>query len=164
MVCEPDSEARMSRLMVAVLGLGFLLTACDDPKDPKTWIKKLRNPEYAPQAVKELQKIGDPSAMQPLCDLYKDFESPNILKAIISFKDKRAVPTLTSAIVLSEEKYHNGTLAAKALADLKAAEAVDALCKVVVQAWPIKSRANLLKISASESWSGALISIVYFGF
>jgi HEAT repeat protein len=137
--------------MVAVLGLGFLLTACDDPKDPKTWIKKLRNPEHATQAVKELQKIGDPVAVQPLCDLYKDFESPNILKAIISFKDKRAIPTLTGAIVLSEEKYHNGTLAAKALADLKATEAVDALCKVVVQAWPIKSRANLLKISSIDA-------------
>jgi HEAT repeat protein len=141
----------MSRLTVAVLGLGFLLAACDDPKDAKTWIKKLRNPEHATEAVKQLEKIGDAAAVQPLCDLYKDFESPTILKAIISFKDKRAIPTLIKALDFTEDKYHNATMASKALANLKAVEAVDALCKVVERPMAIKSRANLAKISAIEA-------------
>jgi HEAT repeat protein len=141
----------MSRLMVSILGAGLILAACNDPKDPNTWIKRLRNPEHATEAVKQLEKIGDPVAVEPLCGLFKDFESHNILKAIISFKDKRAIPTYIKALYLSEEKYHNATLAARALADLKATEAVEPLCKIIEERWPIKSRANLAKISAIEA-------------
>jgi HEAT repeat protein len=141
----------MYRLSVFVIALSTLFFACDDPKEPKTWIKRLRNPEYATEAVKQLQKIGDPVAVEPLCELYKDYPSPNILKAIISFKDKRSIPTLISALDFTEDKYHNATLAANALANLKAAEGVDPLGKVVAKAMAIKSRANLARVSAIEA-------------
>lgn len=147
----------MSRLVVVLAGVCFLLVACDDPKNPQTWIKKLRDPEHATKAVKELQKIGDPVAIKPLCDLYKDFESPTILKAIITLakndknKNPDAVQTLISALEFTEDKYHNATLAAAALADMKATEAVEPLAKVLDRPMAIKSRANLAKLAAIKA-------------
>lgn len=147
----------MSRLAVLTGVCLFLLTACDDPKKAETWIKKLRDPEHATKAVRELQKIGDPVAIKPLCDLFKDFESPTILKAIISLAKrdpkvgKVAVPTLIAALEFTEDKYHNATLAADALADLEAAEAVEPLAKVLDRPMAIKSRANLAKLAAIKA-------------
>jgi HEAT repeat protein len=146
----------MSRFTALVLGVSFLLTACDDPKDPQTWIKKLRDPEVAPKAVRELGKLGDPVAIEPLCDLYKDFESPEILKAIITLakkdpKNKKAHETLISALEFTEDKYHNATLAAKTLADLNVLEAVEPLGKVLERPMAIKSRANLAKQAAIKA-------------
>jgi HEAT repeat protein len=141
----------MARL-ATVLGFGLLLSTfvvgCNDPKDPKTWIKKLRDPEHGPEAVRQLQKLGDPAAVKPLCDLFKDYPSVNILKAIISFKDKSSIPTLLSALDFTEDNYNNATTAAAALANFKATEAVDPLCKVLERKMAIKSRANLAKVSA----------------
>lgn len=142
----------MSKLLVILIGTLLLLPGCSDPKDPKTWIKKLRDPEHASEAVKQLQKIGDPVALQPLCDLFKDFESHTILQAIISFKDKRSVPCLVKALDgLTDDKYHNVSLAAKALASLKATEAIDPLCQTLEKPLPIKSRANVGKLSVVEA-------------
>lgn len=143
----------MSRLPALFLACSFLLNfvACSDPKNPQTWIKRLRDPEYAPEAVKQLEKIGNPVAIKPLCDLYKDFESPNILKAIISFKgkDPDSMTCLLRALDLTtEDKYNNSTMASQALAELKAVEAVDALAKVAEKTMPLKSRANLARQAA----------------
>jgi len=143
--------------VVFLVGVCFLLTtACDDPKKAQTWIKKLRDPEHATKAVKQLQKIGDPVAIKPLCDLYKDFESPTILKAIISLakkepKNKDAIQSLISALEFTEDKYHNATLAAAALADMQASEAVVPLAKVLDRPMAIKSRANLAKLAAIKA-------------
>jgi HEAT repeat protein len=145
---------KRSALFMAGFSL-FLLAACDDPKDPRTWVKKLRDPQKATEAVKKLGELKDPSAIKPLCDLYADFESPTILKAIILFKDKpqfkEAIPTLIKALEFTEDKYHNATLAAKALADVKAVDAIDPLCKVLDKPLPIKSRANLAKLAAIKA-------------
>lgn len=155
-----DGRSRMIRYVALIVGLLFTFAACDDPKDPNTWVKKLRNPEHAPKAVKTLKKMADSAktdaerqkvadvAVLPLCELFKDFPSPEILKAIIAYKDKRSVQTLMDALDFTEEQYHNATLAAKALARLKAVEAVDALGKVLGRPMSIKSRANLAKLAA----------------
>jgi HEAT repeat protein len=133
-----------------------MLAACEDPKDPQTWIGKLRDPEHAPKAVRELEKLGDPVAIEPLCDLYRDFESPNILKAIIRLTEKdpdnkKAIETLISALEFTEDKYHNATKAADALADLDAKEAVEPLTNVLHRPMSIKSRANLAKLAAIKA-------------
>ena len=146
----------MSRLAVFLTGACFLLVACDDPKDPQTWIKKLRDPEHATKAVKELQKLGDPVAIESLAALYKDFESPTILKAIITLakkapENKAAHGALFSALEFTEDKYHNATLAAAALADLKLKEAVEPLAKVLDRPMAIKSRANLAKLAVIKA-------------
>ena len=150
----------MIRYVALIVGILFTFAACDDPKDPASWVKKLRNPEHAPKAVKTLKSMADKSAtdaerkvvadksVKALCDLFRDFPTPEILKAIIAMKDQRAVETLINALDFTEEQYHNATLAAKALADLKATQAVDALGKVLGRPMSIKSRANLAKLAA----------------
>jgi HEAT repeat protein len=95
-------------------------------------------------------------ALKPLCELYKDFESPTILKAIISLakkdpKNADAIQTLISALEFTEDKYHNATLAAAALADMKAMSAVEPLAKVLDRPMAIKSRANLAKLAAIKA-------------
>jgi HEAT repeat protein len=137
--------------MLLAVGICLLFPACDDPKKPETWIKKLRDPEHANKAVKQLRKLGDPKAVMPLCDLFKDFPSPNILSAIISFKDRRSIPTLISALDFTEDQYHNATKAAAALADFKAEEAVPEMCKVLERPMAIKSRANLAKLAVIKA-------------
>jgi len=143
----------MQRLAAFGVGICFLfsLVACNDPKDPQTWIKKLRDPDHANKAVKELRKLGDPVAVKPLCELFKDFPSPTILSTIIFFKDKRSIPTLIEALDFTEDQYHNATKAAKALADFKASEAVEPMCKVLDKPMAIKSRANLAKLSTIKA-------------
>lgn len=126
--------------------------ACNDPNNPQTWIKRLRNPEHAAEAVRRLEKLGDPVAVEPLCKLYEEYPSATILQAIISFKDKRSIPTLRKALEVTEaDKYNNATKAARALAEMKVTEAVPDLIKVLEKPWPIKSRANLAKQAAIEA-------------
>lgn len=129
-----------------------LCVACNDPKDPQTWIKRLRDPEHAAEAVRNLEKLGDPVAVEPLCKLFEDYPSAAILKAIISFNDRRAVPTLRKALDFTDpEQYNNSTRAARALAEMKVPEAVPDLIKVLDKSLPIKSRANLAKQAAIEA-------------
>lgn len=145
------SRLTLGLLCLSVAGLlvsATLVAGCNDPKDPKTWIKKLRDPKDAAEAVRQLKKLGDPIAVEPLCKLYKDYPSPNILNAIISFKDKRSIPTLIEALDFTEDKYNNATQASWALAKMKAVEAVPALIKVLKKPLSIKSRANKAKQAA----------------
>lgn len=148
------SRLTLGLLCLSVAGLlvsATLMAGCNDPKDPKTWIKKLRDPKEANEAVRQLKKLGDPIAVEPLCKLYKDYPSPNILQAIISFKDKKSIPTLIEALDFTEDKYHNASLAASALAKMKAVEAVPALIKALKKPLAIKSRANKAKVAAIEA-------------
>ena len=139
----------LARLGIALTATSLvMIVGCSDPNDPQTWIKRLRNPKYATEAVKRLRDLKDPVAVKPLCDLYQEYESPNILKAIISFKHPDSVPTLIKALSFNEDNYHNATLAAAALAEMKATEAVAALIKVLEKPMSIRSRANLAKLSA----------------
>ena len=39
--------------------------------------------------MRELVKIKDPVAVEPLIDFYKKNQDPEVLKAIATFKDKR---------------------------------------------------------------------------
>ncbi len=138
-------------LTSVTLSMTVALSGCDDPKDPKTWIKKLNDPKHSSEAVRRLKKLGDPVAVKPLCALYTTSSDPTVLKAIISFKSKEAIPTLIEALDFTEDKYHNASVAASALAKLKATEAVPALIGVLRKPLPIKSRANKAKVAAIEA-------------
>ena len=133
---------------VSAAAILLVLASCNDPKDPQTWIKRLRDREHATDAIKRLQQIGDPVAVKPLCDLFRDYPSPNILKAIVSFKDRNAIPTLISALEFGEGEEHNGSIAARALGRFKATEAVDALTKLAERKVAPKSRANIARLAA----------------
>ena len=143
----------------------MLLAGCDDPRDPGTWTKKLRNPQHRETAVRKIKKLGDKAktdkekakiakvAVPELCKIFKDHPEAMTLKTIIMFGDKSsvAVQTLIEALDFAGEDYHNATLAAKALAAWKSSEAVEPLGKILERPLAIKSRANLAKQAAIEA-------------
>ena len=150
----------MTRLVMLSLGICLLLSACDDPNDPNSWIKKLRDPKQRQNAVMKIRRLTQQAktdadraaiaktAVPALCKLFKDFPEAATLKTIILYNDKASVPTLLTALDFVGEEYHNATLAAKALAKMKAPEAVAPLCKILDRPLAIKSRANLAKLAA----------------
>ena len=153
----------MKRLVLLLVGLSMVLMACDDPRDPKTWTKKLRDPQHREAAVRQLKKMAEKAktdqelakiatvAVPALRAVFKDHPEALTLKTIILFKDKSAIPTLIEALDFVGEEYHNATVAARALARLKASDAVDPLGKVLERPLAIKSRANLAKQAAIEA-------------
>ena len=153
----------MKRLILLFVGLSLVLMGCDDPRDPKTWTKKLRDPQHREEAVGQLKKMADKAkddkelakigavAVPALCTIFKDHPEARTLKTIILFKDKSAVPTLIDALDFVGEEYHNATVAARALAKLKSSDAVEPLGKVLERPLAIKSRANLAKQAAIEA-------------
>ncbi len=153
----------MKRLVLLCVGLSVALMGCDDPRDPATWTKKLRDPQHRERAVLQLKKMAekakDPKelakigkvAVPALREIFKTHPEARTLKTIILFKDRSAVPTYIDALDFVGEEYHNATVAARALAALKATDAVDALGKVLDRALVKQSRANLAKQAAIEA-------------
>lgn len=137
--------------LVALMGVLVMFSGCGDPKDPQTWIKQLDDPKKANNAIIQLKKLNDKAAVLPLCKYYEKEPTATVLKGILHFKDKRAIPTLIKALDAPEEKYHNITVAASGLADLEAVEAVPALVGVLKRPIPRKSRANKAKVAAIEA-------------
>lgn len=139
------------------IGLALAAASCGNPNDASYWIKRLDNPEKELQAVQNLTKIGDPAAVEPLCKLFAKKRHPDILRAIVSFKEKpgfkreQVVPTLISALDFGEDDYNNATIAAEAAADLGATEVIDALGQALEKTLPVKSRSNLAKLSAIQA-------------
>ena len=131
----------------------FALSACtSDPQDPKTWTKLLNDPREAKQAVRELQRLNKPEAVEPLIELYKKSKDPEVLKAVAQFKDKRALATMMEAVgEFTESSYDNAATGATALGDIGDASAVDALTKAVLRPLPVKTRANVVKLEAMKS-------------
>jgi hypothetical protein len=75
--------------MTRLLALGFLLSlvaGCpDNPLKASTWTKKLGDPREAEVAVRKLEELGDPAAIGPLGDAWKDQGKPvRMLQVIIA--------------------------------------------------------------------------------
>jgi HEAT repeat protein len=141
---QPQARARISAL------------SKDKPDSAQLWIKRLRDPRHVVKATRELQRINDPAAITPLCSLFQDFERTDTLEAIISLmkrahRHKGAIATLISTLTFTEDKYHSASLAAAALAEHGAREAVLPLAAIVDRPMAIKSRANLAKKAAIEA-------------
>jgi HEAT repeat protein len=122
-----------------------------DPRDPNTWIKKLDSPVDQKDAVRELVRLKDPAAVEPLIAFYKKNHDPEVLKAIATFKDKRQVPVMIDSLEYTDESYDNAATAAAALGDTPDPSAVDPLIKALQKPLSIKTRANIVKQSAMES-------------
>src|SRR5262249_17805015 len=114
-------------LVVAISGCAM------DPSDPRYWIKKLDDPREQKEAVRMLVKLKDKQAVPPLMELFKKTREPSLLKDIASFDDPRAVPLFIEQLDYSEDSFEGASVAASALGELKAKEAVDALSKAVVK-------------------------------
>ena len=70
--------------MSSVLSLGALaglLGACDDPGSAKYWVKRLDDPREVKEAVRQLVKLKDKDAVEPLMKLYKKTRDPEQLRA-----------------------------------------------------------------------------------
>ena len=132
--------------------LALFVGAClSDPRDPSTWIKKLDDVRERKEAVRELVKLKDPAAVEPLIALFKKTHDPEHLKAIASFKDKRQVPTMIDALDYSEEAFDQASVAATALGETPDPSAVDPLTHALAKPLPIKTRANVVKLEAMKS-------------
>ena len=71
------------RLALLLVGLVSLAGCPDDPYKASTWIKKLGGREHE-RAVQSLEELGDPSAITPLGDVWKDQgKQPRELDVII---------------------------------------------------------------------------------
>lgn len=138
---------RHSWLLAALLVGGCL----SDPRDPNTWIKKLDNPVEQKDAVRELVKLKDPAAVDPLIKFYNKNHDPEVLKAIASFKDKRQVPVMIDSLEYTDESFDNAATAAAALGDTPDPSAVDPLIKALGKPLAIKTRANIVKLEAMRS-------------
>jgi HEAT repeat protein len=137
---------------VLVIAVGVAMIGCvSDPRDPNTWIKKLDSPVDQKDAVRELVRLKDPAAVEPLINFYKKNHDPEVLKAIATFKDKRQVPVMIDSLEYTDESYDNAATAAAALGDTPDPSAVEPLMKALQKPLSIKTRANIVKQSAMES-------------
>ena len=135
------------------------LAACASKDDPAYWVDQLTesDPKVVEEAVAQLKKLGNPEAVEPLAKLYAKHPRHEILQAIAAlmdkpgFKQEQAIPAFVAALDFTEETYHSANVAAEALGDLKATQAVEALVKVLDKQLPVKSRANLAKLSAIQA-------------
>jgi HEAT repeat protein len=137
---------------VLLIAVSAAMVGCvSDPRDPNTWIKKLDSPVDQKDAVRELVRLKDPAAVDPLITFYKKNHDPEVLKAIATFKDKRQVPVMIDSLDYTDESFDNAATAAAALGDTPDPSAVDPLVKVLQKPLSIKTRANIVKQSAMES-------------
>jgi HEAT repeat protein len=136
--------------IIVPLTLGSL--GCSgDPNDPETWAKQLKNLRTQKEALDHLANMDVEKArpaVPALIELYKDTRRPEHLEALARYKDERSKPLLIEALEYSDDDFDRATIAAGALADMKATDAVDALIKAADKPLPIKSRANNAKLTA----------------
>lgn len=129
---------------------------CEDPKNPLTWIARLKEPQYMMKAVAELKEMMDPQAIPALSEHYKAHKNIELLKTIVDLarnspNDRGSITALASFLDVGEDKHQHALLAVKALAAIEAHEAVPALCKVLERPLEVKSPANLVKLEAVKA-------------
>src|SRR4051794_37572885 len=97
----------MRHVLLMSMCTAAMIGCVSDPRDPNTWIKKLDNPVDQKEAVRELVKIKDKAAVEPLIAFYKKNHDPEVLKAIATFKDPRQVPVMIDSLEYTEESFDN---------------------------------------------------------
>jgi HEAT repeat protein len=123
----------------------------NDPSDPKTWIKQLDDVRDGKEAVRQLVKLKDPIAVEPLIAVFKKSHDPEQLKAIATFKDPRSVPIMIDSLDYSEDSFDTASIAATALGEIGDKSAVDGLIKAVQKPLPVKTRANIVKLESMKA-------------
>ncbi len=138
-----------------VLPTALVLSGCSgDPDDPMTWAKQLPNLRTQKEALDHLANMDVEKArpaVPALIELYKDTHRQEHLEALARYKDDRAKPILIEALDYSDDDFDRATVAAGALGDMKATDAVDALIKAAEKPLPVKSRANNAKLAAMRA-------------
>jgi len=140
-------------ILVGALTIGAV-GCVDDPQDPKTWIKKIGDPREGKDAINQLIRLKDAQAVEPLIAHYKKTKDSETLRALATFKDKRAVPVFVDALDFSEDSFDQAAAAASALGEIKDVgdvAAVEALVKAVQKPLPAKSRANVVRLESMKA-------------
>lgn len=162
---EKDTAMRKLRtiLWAASLSAGLALAPAgctDDPQDPKTWVKKLDDPRERKEAIRQLARLKDDAAFEPLAKLYKQGRDTDVLSAITKLRTDKAVELLMEQLDYSDEAFDNASVAATGLYEIAsrddkgrtaAAAAVEALNKAVTRKLPIRTRANVVKVEAMKA-------------
>jgi HEAT repeat protein len=137
---------------VGLLTAGLVLSACaGDPNDPRTWARKLSNLRDQKEAMDQLAKMSPERALPALPEmiaLYKETKKPEHLEALARFHNDQTKPLFIEALEFSEDDFDRAVVAAGALGDMKATDAVAPLIKAVEHQLPIKSRANTVRLAA----------------
>ena len=159
----PRGRSSFGRTLGRALVLGLCLTgaACtEDPQDAKTWIKKLDDPREQKEAIRQLVRLKDEAAVEPLSKLFKKSKEPEILVAIGKLRSEKAVDLLVEQLDFTEDGYELASAAATALQELAerddkgraaAQRAVDALNKAAGKKLSIRSRANIARVEAMKA-------------
>jgi HEAT repeat protein len=140
---------KLAGMIVATL----VLSACNDPNSPETWIRKLKDIRERKEARLMLVKLSNPAAVPALMNLYKEDKDPETLKALAHFHDKRSVPLHIEVLAdFSEETVDSCSVSAAELGILGDPAAVEPLIKALQNSKiPIRSRANIVKQEAMLS-------------
>jgi HEAT repeat protein len=139
---------------LAVLSLVALAGCSGDPNDPRTWAKKLGNLRDQKEAFDRIAQMDVQRAkvvVPELIALYKETRSPEHLQALTRYQDPQTIPVFIEALEYTDEEFDRAIIAAAALGELKAKEAVDKLIEAAEKQLPIKSRANAAKLEAMRA-------------
>lgn len=140
---------KLALLSTVAILLGSACTG--DPNDPMTWAKKLSNVRDQQEALNQLARMGVDRAkvaLPSLIALYKETKKPEHLDALVRYKDPSTIPLFIEALDFSEDDFDRAIVAAGALGEMQATEAVPALTKAVEKPLPIKSRANGVRLAS----------------
>ncbi len=122
-----------------------------DPFDPETWISDLDHPHKWEDAVRQLDQLGEPVAIEPLVEAWEDHNRPSrILRTVISLADQpdedggpfwdAAVPMLITALdesdISDSSSRNDAVAAARALGRAGDTEAVPALVNAATRTLP----------------------------
>ncbi len=119
------------------------LSACRSPEGDSQWLKRLKDPakreaavshfrKIRRQAISPAQKARISAAVVPaLCALYRQYHEPGVLKHIVAFGDRSAIPTLVSVLTSPGSDAASVALVGRTLVDLRAMEAVEPLAQLV---------------------------------
>lgn len=133
-------------LVAAVL----LSTGCgqSDPNAPETWIAKLDGAERQ-KAIRKLAELKSEEAVEPLMAAYKGGNKYDIISALATIGDKRALPTMVEA--LQEKDAKTGEVAARVLLEWNDKSNLATYLNVAVNpATPKETRLGALKLVAAN--------------
>ena len=134
----------MTKNLLAVLALTFIFTSCSQPEDPSTsayWVAKLENKQERAEALTQLGKIGDKTALPHVQKWFEEEGNwtPEAAYALGRLGDASIVPILKAGISYTvgtgsdkktRAKNRTNLNVAKAMGQLKAENGVDALIRL----------------------------------
>lgn len=111
-------------------------------------MKNLREQKEAMDQLAKMSVERAQAALPEMIDLYKETKKPEHLEALSRFHNDKTKPIFIEALEFSEDEFDGAVVAAGALGEMKAKEAVGPLIKAVERQLPIKSRANTVRLAA----------------